>query len=438
MTYGTMEIIQTITVPSGGQSAMQFLNIPQTYNDLYIVFSARSNATGNNFDNVNIQFNGSSSSFTQRRITGNGATAGSGTVADNTTFLAINGPGSTASSFSNSAIYIPNYTSATNKSFSGDTFTENNATTAFIYGTAASWSNTSAITSVTLSPSIGPNFVEHSTATLYGIACVPAGAKATGGVIYDDASYWYHTFTSSGTFTPTQSISADILVIAGGGSGGFNGGGGGGAGGLLLHSSQSLSSTNYSVLVGAGGAGLNNPAGGQSQGNNGSNSQFASLTASVGGGGGGRTTNNGSSGGSGGGGGENASGGAATAGQGSAGGNGNFNSSGGGGGGAGEPGNTDTQGFGGDGLSTYSSWGLATNTGENVNGTVWFSGGGAGYRSGNANSEGGLGGGGYTAVTSTLINGLSFSGGGGAAFSGSFGLISGSGGSGVVIVRYAK
>lgn len=436
MTYGTAEIIQTVTVGSGGAANIEFTSIPATYDDLVIKASLRTTgagANGNAWTPVIVRFNGTSTT-SSRQLFGTGSGTGSDTGVNNVYSADTD---NTASTFSNNEIYIPNYRGTAQKSYSADSVTENNATGSLALMAAGLTNVTVAITTISLAPDTN-NFAQHSTATLYGITRVPAGAKATGGVIYDDASYWYHTFTSSGTFTPTQSISADILVIAGGGSGGFNGGGGGGAGGLLLHSSQSLSSTNYSVLVGAGGAGLNNPAGGQSQGNNGSNSQFASLTASVGGGGGGRTTNNGSAGGSGGGGGENASGGAATAGQGSAGGNGNFNSSGGGGGGAGEPGNTDTQGFGGDGLSTYSSWGLATNTGENVNGTVWFSGGGAGYRSGNANSEGGLGGGGYTAVTSTLINGLSFSGGGGAAYSGSFGAISGSGGSGVVIVRYAK
>jgi hypothetical protein len=62
--------------------------------------------------------------------------------------------------------------------------------------------------------------------------------KATGGtvVVYD--GYYYHSFTSSGTFTPLQNITCDILIVAGGGSGGFgNGGGGGGAGGLLAFTS---------------------------------------------------------------------------------------------------------------------------------------------------------------------------------------------------------
>jgi hypothetical protein len=72
-----------------------------------------------------------------------------------------------------------------------------------------------------------------------------------------DGTYYYHMFPFTGTFTPTQSITADVLVIAGGGGGGGNWGGGGGAGGLLYFSSQSLTATGYTCTVGAGGTGGN-------------------------------------------------------------------------------------------------------------------------------------------------------------------------------------
>jgi hypothetical protein len=63
-------------------------------------------------------------------------------------------------------------------------------------------------------------------------------AKASGGTITTDGTYWYHTFTTSGTFVPYENLTADCLVIAGGGAGAATdgndtqGGGGGGAGGL--------------------------------------------------------------------------------------------------------------------------------------------------------------------------------------------------------------
>ena len=58
-------------------------------------------------------------------------------------------------------------------------------------------------------------------------------AKATGGTITFSGGYYYHTFTSNGTFTPTADITCDVLRIAGGGGASS---GGSGAGGLLYSS----------------------------------------------------------------------------------------------------------------------------------------------------------------------------------------------------------
>jgi len=70
--------------------------------------------------------------------------------------------------FSNGSLYIPNYTSSNYKSASSDDVTENNATTAFQYLEAWLWSNTAAITSLTLQPNLG-SFPQYSSASLYGI-----------------------------------------------------------------------------------------------------------------------------------------------------------------------------------------------------------------------------------------------------------------------------
>ena len=66
--------------------------------------------------------------------------------------------------------------------------------------------------------------------------------KATGGTITLVGGFYIHTFTGSGTFTPTAgTLSCDYLVVAGGGAGareyfGGTGAGGGGAGGCWLRS----------------------------------------------------------------------------------------------------------------------------------------------------------------------------------------------------------
>lgn len=450
MTYGTMEKIQTVTVPAGGQAAITFSNVPQTYDDLKIVISGRSSSTP--AEGMYIAFNGSTSNFTGRYLIGDGANASSGVLARYVG--SIFGAVGTASTFNNTEIYIPNYRTSANKSFSVDNVAENNATTAYGNLITGLWSDSSAITSISITCA---GFLQHSTATLYGITRVPAGAKATGGVVYDDASYWYHVFTSSGTFTPSQNLSCDVLVVAGGGGGGSSSiaSGGGGAGGLLDFTAQSLTATtNYTVTVGAGG----------SAGATGSDSQFGALTLVKGGGRGATDQAGGGAGSQGSGGGgayaTNATGGTATAGQGSNGGNGattaNYGAGGGGGGktAAGANGTTGTGGKGGnggDGSSSYSTWGLATNTGQNVSGTVWYAGGGGGgsydwdtkNRPGGNGGNGGGGTGGYNWGTSpqTSVNaiaGIANTGGGGGGQGQAAAGVAAAGGSGVVIVRYAK
>jgi hypothetical protein len=83
--------------------------------------------------------------------------------------MALNPSDYTSSVFSSTDIYIPNYLSSTNKSISTDTVSENNATAVLTLLGSLLWSNSSAITSITLTPLAG-SFVEHSTAYLYGVS----------------------------------------------------------------------------------------------------------------------------------------------------------------------------------------------------------------------------------------------------------------------------
>jgi hypothetical protein len=161
----TYTLISSVTVGSGGAASMDFTSIPATYTDLLISTSLRINAAGGY---INISFNSNTTGYTNRYIQGNGSTATSSNNAGR--FADIPDYSSdTASTFSNGQIYIPNYTSSNNKSYSSDVIEENNATQAYMYLIAGLWSNTSAITSIGLSPSSG-NFVQYSTAYLYGIS----------------------------------------------------------------------------------------------------------------------------------------------------------------------------------------------------------------------------------------------------------------------------
>jgi hypothetical protein len=438
-------LLETIQL-SQSASSVTFDNIPQTgYTDLKVVVSARADANDGgtaSWMSTLIRVN-SSSTGTHRFVYGDGSNAASSSNGS-TIWTYTVGSSATANTFGNFELYLPNYASTTqNKSYSVDAVTENNATLSGIWLHAGHVSSNPAVTSLGFAPNSG-NFVVGSTFSIYGIAALnttPAIAPfASGGnIVANDGTYWYHAFLSSGAFIPAKALSCDILQVAGGG-GGAGYGGGGGAGGLLAFTSQALiSATNYQVTVGAGGTATAYNA---VNTGNGTNSQFASLTASVGGGGGGSSTTNraGNAGGSGGGSGSHnpgngtvAGGAASPSGQGNAGGEGTSQTNAwgsGGGGGAGQAG-FGTTGKGGNGLSTYSSWGLATTTGQNISGTVWYAGGGSGHGS-VTTQTGGNGGGGSGGYNGGETAGTPSTGGGGGAGNGS----AVNGGSGIVIVRY--
>lgn len=158
----TYTAIATTTVGSGGAASIDFQNIPATYTDLTVLLSARTSSN----DSVYISFNNITTGFSGRFLEGNGSSVSSGSMADG---RYIGYPlTTTASTFASIMVYIPNYTSSTNKSFYSDAVMEANATTAYVDLNANLWSNTAAINRVTLTPS-AYTFSQYSTATLYGI-----------------------------------------------------------------------------------------------------------------------------------------------------------------------------------------------------------------------------------------------------------------------------
>lgn len=424
-------------------ASISFLNIPQSgYTDLKIVASARSNRADTD-DLILVKPNNSSSNLTYRAFTANGASTSSGTLnriyVDANTF--------TGNTFSNTEIYFPNFTSSSYKSFSADSVTENNGTTSYMGLVAGLWSDTTAISSLVLAPVYGTAFTQYSTFALYGIAATgttPPTAKAYGGdTVITDGTYWYHAFLTTGAFVPQTSLTCDVLTIAGGGGAGK---GGGGAGGYIYSSNQTLAPNSYTATVGAGGAaGTYDTANGVNGNISNLTGGLLSLTQASGGGGGGATNGgNGSSGASGGGAayrypsGGGTGGAASPSGQGNAGGNALSSSPGygsGGGGGAGAAGGAGSAGGGGAGgvgISTYSSWGSVTATGQNVSGTYYYCGGGGGGADSGAGA-GGYGGGGTGVAISNPNAGLVNTGGGAG---GNNNGTAAAGGSGIVIIRY--
>jgi hypothetical protein len=442
---GTMVAIQTVTVGSGGAANIEFTNIPQTYTDLKIVLSMRTNgagASGNAWTPCIVTFN-TTTTTSSRQLFGTGSGTGSDTGVNNVYTADTD---NTASTFSNSEIYIPNYTGTTQKSYSADSVTENNATGSLALMAAGLTNLTSAITSVKVAPDTN-SFAQYTTATLYGISRTTAQIKATGGMVYEDDTYVYHAFRATDSFVPTQVLTADVLIVAGGGGGGISNGGGGGAGGVRTSTGLSFSATSHTITVGAGGAGGDNPT-------SGSNSSAGSVIASTGGGRGkGDNSTTGNNGGSGGGGYPSSTApGTGNAGnyspvEGYAGGTGRSSSNpgGAGGGGAGAVGQDGQSGYGGNGgIGTTSSiinaFGSITGTGQLSSSNYYFGGGGGGgyYFIAPYGGTGGLGGGASaTTNASPAASGTANMGGGGAGGASSGGR-GGAGGSGIVIIRYAK
>jgi hypothetical protein len=433
-------------------ASVTFSNIPQTgYTDLKVVISTRNSSGG--ATGIYISFNGSTSLFTNRYLEGNGSSTSSGTLAR---YLGTETANSyTANTFNNLELYIPNYKNSTNKSFSTDAVSENNATLAYATLTAGLWSSVAAITSIGFSITAGQNFAANSTFSLYGIAAFGTTPtvlpKASGGdIIVNDGTYWYHAFLSSGIFTPQSTLSCDTLVVAGGGGGGGATGTGGGAGGLSYQSNRSaITSTSYAVTIGAGGA-----AGG-GFGIAGNNSVFDTITSN-GGGRGGFGGGSGGNGGSGGGAGDSAPSSPGTTTQGNTGGATGYGNNGGnavapasygqgGGGGAGAVGGNGTTSVGGNGgvglsgttIAALNAMGAATNTGQLVSSNYFYAGGGGGGVNTSNASTGGSGGGGNGNNGGGNGNGTANTGGGGGGCNGGgFAVSSGAGGSGIVIVRY--
>jgi hypothetical protein len=161
--------IATVTVGAGGASSITFSSSPLTYTDLLVKLSVRGVDTGlTNVFAINV--NGSGASFTARYLRGNGAAASS--TNDTYAYIGIlDTAGNTTSTFTSADVYIPNYASSNNKSISADVVSEQNGTTAWAYLTAALFSISSAITSLTFfDGTSGLNLAQYSTATLYGIS----------------------------------------------------------------------------------------------------------------------------------------------------------------------------------------------------------------------------------------------------------------------------
>ena len=170
----SMTVIEHIEVGSGGAASIEFTSIAQTFTDLMLKYSVRTSGAVV-VRSVILAINGTSANLSERFLYGTGSSATSNSQAGASTAHYAPGASATASTFNSGELYLPNYTGSTNKSISAESVTENNATEAWQAINAVLNSSTAAITSITLTPGGGDNFVQYSSATLFGITAGSSG-----------------------------------------------------------------------------------------------------------------------------------------------------------------------------------------------------------------------------------------------------------------------
>ena len=167
----TYTLIASNTLGASAAS-VTFSAIPATFTDLVLKMSMRSDRASwlEYFQFSSNLAAGYSSTYLQ----GTGATASSSRESSVSKMFgtsgAIDGGNATSSTFSNTELYIPSYTAGQSKVFSLFTVLENNdASNWRIVTSAGLKSSITAIDSITLNPTYGPNFVSGSSFFLYGI-----------------------------------------------------------------------------------------------------------------------------------------------------------------------------------------------------------------------------------------------------------------------------
>jgi len=174
--HGAMVPIVTSTLSSNGY--FDFTNIPQTYQDLFVVENARAVTTsgdsGFSTQNYgNMYFNNVTTGYSVTFLIGNGASATSTRASTQTNCYLGYIPNGNATSgiFGSITTHILNYANtSTYKTIlsrsAGDT--NGSGTTALVVNT---WQNTAAINRLTIYCS-STNFLAGTTATLYGIRSI--------------------------------------------------------------------------------------------------------------------------------------------------------------------------------------------------------------------------------------------------------------------------
>ena len=168
---GDFEAISSVTVGSGGASSIDFTGIGTDWQHLQMRVIARNNQTpGIDAQGLSVRFNSDTgSNYCRHNLTGNGSAASAVGFANQTILYPGYVTTTTAGSdeFSASIIDIIDYGSTTkNTTVRGFAGHDGNGA-GFVGVFSGAWLSTDAVLSITLATT--GNFLEHSTAALYGV-----------------------------------------------------------------------------------------------------------------------------------------------------------------------------------------------------------------------------------------------------------------------------
>lgn len=157
---------------SSGVSSVTFSSIPNTFTDLKLVISARTNRASDE-DSVGIAFNDGQGATSWVLLFNNGPSLQAGTSTGFGYGSAFAGrvpaTNATANQFSNLEMYIPNYSTSANKTLSTTGGFETNGANPYSTLFLNMRTLTAAISTILLVPGNGTQFVTNSSFYLYGI-----------------------------------------------------------------------------------------------------------------------------------------------------------------------------------------------------------------------------------------------------------------------------
>jgi len=169
---GNLVSLQTVTVGSGGASSITFSSIPQTYTHLQIRGIARSTYNTGGSTSLIIQPNGNStiSNYSVHLMDGNGSSLSVYGASGDYPQSSISNATTTSGIFGAAIIDILDYTNTnkykTIRALGGN---DNNGSGTIRFSSGALYSDTNAITSITLLSGASASLTQYSTFALYGV-----------------------------------------------------------------------------------------------------------------------------------------------------------------------------------------------------------------------------------------------------------------------------